>query len=79
MKLLFSTFSERWTYGRSQRSRDFRWKRSEKFLRRSRVLTLNPDGINESDQTIYVVPDVYVVKTEDGFDVLLNDDGIPDN
>jgi len=33
----------------------------------------------ESDQTIYVVPDVYVVKTEDGtFDVLLNDDGIPE-
>ncbi len=32
----------------------------------------------ESDQTIYVVPDVYVVKTEDGFDVLLNDEGIPE-
>jgi RNA polymerase sigma-54 factor len=32
----------------------------------------------ESEQTIYVVPDVYVVKTEDGFDVLLNDDGIPE-
>lgn len=32
----------------------------------------------ESDQTIYVVPDVYVVKTEDGFEVLLNDEGIPE-
>ena len=32
----------------------------------------------ESDQTIYVIPDVYVVKTEDGLDVLLNDDGIPE-
>jgi RNA polymerase sigma-54 factor len=33
----------------------------------------------ESDQTIYVVPDVYVIKTEEGtFDVLLNDDGIPE-
>ena len=32
----------------------------------------------ESDQTIYVVPDVYVIKTEDGFDVLLNDEGIPE-
>ena len=32
----------------------------------------------ESEQTIYVVPDVYVVKTEDGFEVLLNDEGIPE-
>ena len=32
----------------------------------------------ESDQTIYVVPDVHVVKTEDGFEVLLNDEGIPE-
>ncbi len=32
----------------------------------------------ESDQTIYVVPDVYVIKTEDGLDVLLNDEGIPE-
>ena len=32
----------------------------------------------ESDQTIYVVPDVYVIKTEDGLDVFLNDEGIPE-
>ncbi len=32
----------------------------------------------ESDQPIYVVPDVYVVKGEDGFEVLLNDDNVPD-
>jgi RNA polymerase sigma-54 factor len=32
----------------------------------------------ESDQTIYVVPDVHVVKTEDGFEVFLNDEGIPE-
>lgn len=31
-----------------------------------------------SDQPIYVVPDVHVVKGDDGFEVLLNDDGIPD-
>lgn len=32
----------------------------------------------EGEQTIYVVPDVHVVKTEDGFEVLLNDEGLPD-
>jgi RNA polymerase sigma-54 factor len=32
----------------------------------------------ESDQAVYVVPDVHVVKGEDGFDVFLNDDGVPD-
>jgi len=32
----------------------------------------------ESDQPIYVVPDVYVVKGEDGFEVFLNDDNVPD-
>jgi RNA polymerase sigma-54 factor len=31
-----------------------------------------------SDQPIYVVPDVHVVKGDDGFEVLLNDDGVPD-
>jgi RNA polymerase sigma-54 factor len=31
-----------------------------------------------SDQPVYVVPDVHVVKGEDGFDVFLNDEGIPD-
>jgi RNA polymerase sigma-54 factor len=31
-----------------------------------------------SDQPVYVVPDVHVIKGEDGFDVYLNDDGIPD-
>lgn len=36
-------------------------------------------GRNYSDEyTSYVVPDVYVVKTEDGFDVLLNDDDMPE-
>lgn len=30
------------------------------------------------DYTAYVVPDVYVVKTEDGLEVFLNDDEIPD-
>ncbi|MBP1729805.1 MAG: polymerase sigma54 factor [Deltaproteobacteria bacterium] len=32
----------------------------------------------EGDQTIYVVPDVHVVKTEDGFEVFLNDEGMPE-
>jgi len=32
----------------------------------------------ESDQPIYVVPDVHVVKGEDGFEVYLNDDDLPD-
>ncbi len=32
----------------------------------------------EADQPIYVVPDVYVVKGEDGFEVLLNDENMPD-
>ncbi|HAR95888.1 MAG TPA: RNA polymerase sigma-54 factor [Deltaproteobacteria bacterium] len=32
----------------------------------------------EGDQTIYVVPDVYAVKTEDGFEVLLNDENMPE-
>ncbi|MGD0230649.1 MAG: RNA polymerase factor sigma-54 [Syntrophorhabdales bacterium] len=32
----------------------------------------------ESDQPIYVVPDVHVVKGEDGFEVFLNDEGVPD-
>ena len=27
--------------------------------------------------TTYVVPDVYIVKTEDGYQILLNDDGLP--
>ena len=31
-----------------------------------------------NEQPIYVVPDVHVVKGEDGFDVFLNDEGIPD-
>jgi RNA polymerase sigma-54 factor len=36
-------------------------------------------GRNFSDDfTSYVSPDVYVVKTEDGFEVFLNDDDIPD-
>lgn len=32
----------------------------------------------EGEQTIYVVPDVHVVKTEDGFEVLLNDENMPE-
>ena len=32
----------------------------------------------ESDQPIYVVPDVHVVKGEDGFEVFLNDEDVPD-
>ncbi len=32
----------------------------------------------EADQPIYVVPDVYVVKGEDGFEVFLNDENVPD-
>ena len=32
----------------------------------------------ESEQPVYVVPDVHVVKGEDGFDVLLNDEGMPE-
>jgi len=36
-------------------------------------------GRNFSDDyTSYVIPDVYVVKTEGGFEVFLNDDDIPD-
>jgi len=36
-------------------------------------------GRNYADEsTIYVVPDVYVVKTEEGLEVFLNDDDIPD-
>jgi RNA polymerase sigma-54 factor len=31
-----------------------------------------------NDQPVYVVPDVHVIKGEDGFEVLLNDEGIPD-
>ncbi len=31
-----------------------------------------------SDQPVYVVPDVHVIKGEDGFEVFLNDEGIPD-
>lgn len=44
------------------------------------IKTLDPKpGRNyEGDQTIYVVPDVHVVKGEDGFEVLLNDEGVPD-
>lgn len=36
-------------------------------------------GRNFADvSTIYVVPDVYVVRKDDGFDVILNDDEIPE-
>jgi len=36
-------------------------------------------GRNFSDElTSYIVPDVYVVKTEDGFDIALNNDDIPE-
>ena len=36
-------------------------------------------GRNFSDELIsYIVPDVYVVKTEDGFDIALNNDDIPE-
>jgi RNA polymerase sigma-54 factor len=31
-----------------------------------------------SDQPVYVVPDVHVIKGEDGFEVFLNDEGVPD-
>ena len=31
-----------------------------------------------TEQPIYVVPDVHVIKGEDGFDVFLNDEGVPD-
>jgi RNA polymerase sigma-54 factor len=31
-----------------------------------------------SDQPVYVVPDVHVIKGEDGFEVFLNDEGLPD-
>lgn len=30
-----------------------------------------------SSATIYIVPDVYVIKTEDGYQILLNDEGLP--
>jgi RNA polymerase sigma-54 factor len=30
-----------------------------------------------TSQTTYIVPDVYVVKTEDGYQIILNDDGLP--
>lgn len=36
-------------------------------------------GRNFSDElTSYIVPDIYVVKTEDGFDIALNNDDIPE-
>lgn len=36
-------------------------------------------GRNFSDELIsYIVPDIYVVKTEDGFDIALNNDDIPE-
>ncbi len=36
-------------------------------------------GRNYSDEyTSYIVPDVYVIKTEDGFEILLNDDDLPE-
>lgn len=31
-----------------------------------------------NDQPVYVVPDVHVIKGEDGFEVFLNDEGVPD-
>jgi RNA polymerase sigma-54 factor len=45
-----------------------------------RIKTFDPKpGRNyESDQPIYVVPDVHVVKGDDGFEGLLNDEGVPD-
>lgn len=42
------------------------------------VFDPKPGRNYESDQPIYVVPDVYVVKGEDGLEVFLNDDNIPD-
>lgn len=30
-----------------------------------------------SEETIYVVPDVFVVKVDDGYEVMLNEDGLP--
>ncbi len=36
-------------------------------------------GRNYSDEyTSYIVPDVYVIKKEDGFEILLNDDDLPE-
>ncbi|HDI78821.1 MAG TPA: RNA polymerase sigma-54 factor, partial [Desulfobacteraceae bacterium] len=29
------------------------------------------------EQTIYIVPDIYIVKVGDGFEIILNDDGLP--
>lgn len=45
-----------------------------------RIKSLDPKpGRNYgNEQPIYVVPDVHVVKGEDGFEVFLNDEGIPD-
>jgi len=37
-----------------------------------------PGEIFGDEYTSYIVPDVYVVKTEDGFDIFLNDDDIPE-
>ncbi len=42
------------------------------------ALDPKPGRNYESDQPIYVVPDVYVVKGEDGLEVLLNDENVPD-
>ena len=37
----------------------------------------NPGQTFNSERIDYVVPDIFVVKTEKGYDVTLNDDGIP--
>lgn len=36
-----------------------------------------PGQIFNSERIDYVVPDIFVIKTENGYDVTLNDDGIP--
>ena len=36
-----------------------------------------PGRVYSDDQTIYITPDVYVFKTDDGYEVALNEDGMP--
>jgi RNA polymerase sigma-54 factor len=50
----------------------------KEVLEKIKSLDPKPGRNYESDQPIYVVPDVHVIKTEDGFEVFLNDEGMPE-
>ena len=47
-------------------------------LAKIRTFDPKPARSFDGDQTIYIVPDVFVTQTENGYDVQVNGDGVPD-